>query len=602
MSAETLEHVPIAVTGSHSSQSLGDFKELPRRIVIVGASVSGLTFLLALRRVCQVTGLALDPVIYDKKTTYYEQGPVYILWRWSIQLLMELGLGHGLQRIAHPITSLKSMDLETGDVYVNWPPAPESTQNTPEEVFKMGDPNIPAMMAVRHSDLVRLLLIALSGADEQYLASSTGECTLPNLSAGDWFEREGFLASIPELQMGAGLDSFLISAGNGLITARFDTGQVEQACMLIGADGLDSTVRDLLLNRHYPPEYANSAVISGVTNVFKTLEHPVPTTLSTGQPIVPLTPDIDHVFPDSSCTTYVGPKATFGVTTMGQGKFGWNLVLAQDEVGRIAEDWTQHLRSQRAQDPTYYQQQQQQQQQQFEIKPSDEKSELPAFQQQQQQVPPEQGTPFEEFLNGLQVRDMALHLASSLGLPESAYTIMALTDPEMTYVQDVFDVGGTPPPSYTAPKFHPGRIILIGDAAHGMATNAQGSLGAGLALTDAGLLAKLVGKCLIRGTDQMDETSLARLATDFDTMRVTVCNAIVNEARNEGAWNRVESSWVRSLFRGRHLPGSWRAASFYQMMTRGGIPHDAGLPTLSILAAAPAINTPIQTPTPLLRA
>jgi len=172
---------------------------------------------------------------------------------------------------------------------------------------------------------------------------------------------------------------------------------------------------------------------------------------------------------------------------------------------------------------------------------------------------------------------------------------MSLTDPEMTYIQDVFDVGTTPPPTHTSPNFHPGRVVLIGDAAHAMATNAQGYLGAGLAITDAGLLAKLIGKCLIRGTDQMDETSLTRLATDFDAMRVSTCNAMVTEARNEGAWNRTENSWVRNLLRfgSRYVPGSWKAASYYQMMTRGSVSHDANLPSLS-LPGAGSINNPVQ--------
>ncbi|TPX50729.1 hypothetical protein SeMB42_g02160 [Synchytrium endobioticum] len=550
------------VIGPVPTQVLGDLKESPRKVVIIGASISGLTLLLALRRVCHVTQLNLQIIIYDRKASFWEQGPVYILWRWSIALLVELGLGNGLKRVAKSIDTLKSMDTETGEVYVSWPPSPGALQLTPEEAHKMGDPSLPVMMAVRHSDLVRLLLIALSNADELYLASATGECKLPNLSSGNWFDREGYLKMISELRMGRGLDSFLFSASNGLITARFDDGSVEQACMLIGADGLDSTVRDLLLNRHYPPQFANSVVVSGVTDVFKNLEHPTPTILTNGTHITPFAKaDADSVFPVGSCTTFIGPRATFGVTSMGNGVYGWNLILAQDQAGRLAETWSQNLRGIRRQDSTnsLLQQEHQPLAAVGDGKGVDSKeSGEPASQGQQTEQA------FEETLNGLEVRDMALHVAASLKLPESAYSVMALTIPELTHVHDVFDVGSCPPPSYTSPNFHPGRVVLIGDAAHAMATNAQGSLGAGLGITDAGLLAKLV-------------------ATDFDVMRVSPCNAIVTEARNEGAWNRTESSWIRSLLRlgSKYMPGSWKASSFYQMMTRGSIPHDATLPSLS---------------------
>ncbi|KAJ3126555.1 hypothetical protein HK100_010198 [Physocladia obscura] len=110
-------------------------------------------------------------------------------------------------------------------------------------------------------------------------------------------------------------------------------------------------------------------------------------------------------------------------------------------------------------------------------------------------------------LTGQEIRMLALRHAEPENFPHPIYAIIARTDPALTTLSDTVDLAskpletftlpnpnpaGTPPP----PSLHRGRVFLIGSAAHPITINANGSLAPSLAITDAVLLAKLLGKHL----------------------------------------------------------------------------------------------------------
>lgn len=79
---------------------------------------------------------------------------------WYFCLLMnvcrqiELGLGKALGKVSCPVESFKSLDSETEQVIVEWPPLDYSQKS---------DSMTPSMLALRKQDLLRLLLKALDG-------------------------------------------------------------------------------------------------------------------------------------------------------------------------------------------------------------------------------------------------------------------------------------------------------------------------------------------------------------------------------------------------------------------------------------------------------
>jgi 2-polyprenyl-6-methoxyphenol hydroxylase-like FAD-dependent oxidoreductase len=210
-----------------------------------------------------------------------------------------------------------------------------------------------------------------------------------------------------------------------------------------------------------------------------------------------------------------------------------------------------------------------------------------------------------EPLNGTEIRTLALRLSQDLPLPHPCHAIIARTDPLLTSIQDIEDLADeplesfsfTPPNTNTAnnnatntstsvPSKPIGRVILIGDAGHPIATTATGNTGAGLAMTDAALLAKLLAKNLARASSILDESqALATTAIEYDKERVAMATATMKDARAEGGWGLVENQWVRSLMRiGRSfIPTTWTRASYATMLTRGAV--KSGLPSLMPLGA-----------------
>ncbi|KAJ3210807.1 hypothetical protein HDU67_004991 [Dinochytrium kinnereticum] len=344
-----------AMPGSEQTHQQG--ANPPKKILIVGGGLAGLALALALKRVGRSTGLNLETVIFDERTEadYNEAGPHYVLWRWAVDILIEMGLGGKLSRIAAPILRFSSIDAETQDDLVQWPPTTAelgATSASVEEALGV-DSALPPMVATRRCDLVRLLLIALSGvrddlvfgddflpfpANNSDLAPEPVHGLEADLACGAWFETENFKYLVPELCLGEKLESFSVHPATGKVTAVFESGRIEEADVLVGADGAQSKVRGLLSNKkRHATTHAGAFIMSGITRL---VVPPVdtPDAMENGKPIEDLHRDHVHEFcPDGRSVSVVAKGLSFGLTNLGNGILGWNLVVAQAEPNQHVE-------------------------------------------------------------------------------------------------------------------------------------------------------------------------------------------------------------------------------------------------------------------------
>ncbi|KAJ3043027.1 hypothetical protein HDV00_005934 [Rhizophlyctis rosea] len=682
---------------------MADTKEPPKKILIIGGGIAGLTLALSLRRIAAATGINIQPIIYEAATveTYAggsENGPHWLMWRYAVETLLELGLGKRLSKIAWPILNFKSTDAETKEVLVSWPPEDPAAAAAadPESAAATSDSTLPPMVGLRQIDLLRMLLLAVAGVRDDLIESFDFAATGANnsdlssdaikglegdLARGDgWFEREGYAELIGNdvLRLGYELESYLISATSGGITARFTNGHVETCFMLIGADGLKSTVRDLLGSGRYPPQFASSVIAHGITRTHVNPED-VPTELEDHRPIPNYSVQDLYAFcPDGNALSVVGRGLAFGCTNIGNGMLGWNLIAAQNEPFAHVNSFTMQRRrntisqaiaarprqsiivgantnslSEIQTDATSAEDKWATPGQPVVAEPATvvaEPEEIQTDKKGADGVDPltaalaesnitgtnttanpspsptsptigRNGRPESPFarqlresreeilasrasqtlgrqstlswmpgpspakplpsvldpietLHGSDARTLALRLAQNLPLPNEAYAVIARTDPAMTVVEDVMDNGHQALDTYTSPNFHPGRVMLIGDAAHPITPQAHGCIGGGLAITDAALLAKLIGKHLgpsMRAVN--DESALENMSREFDRERGTMGMNACYEARAEGSWSRTESGWLRSVWKMsfKATPVTWSKATYDNMLTRGKV-------------------------------
>lgn len=85
----------------------------PRRIVIIGAGVAGLSLALALK------SSDFEVFIFEEKCSFSAM-PHLVLWKQGLRALEKLGLLDRIEMIGEPLGRLVSRDSDTGQVLVNW--------------------------------------------------------------------------------------------------------------------------------------------------------------------------------------------------------------------------------------------------------------------------------------------------------------------------------------------------------------------------------------------------------------------------------------------------------------------------------------------------
>jgi 2-polyprenyl-6-methoxyphenol hydroxylase-like FAD-dependent oxidoreductase len=185
-----------------------------RSAIVVGAGVGGLAAGIALRR----AGVEVTVLEKQADVGRIETGAGFVIWNNGMRALQKLGIAARLQELGAPLQAA-DWQLSSGRRLASWPVA--------EIGREVGAPAI----GVRRTDLQSVLLQALPG---------------------------------DSLQLGVECSGF--QADGDAVIARLSDGREERADVLIGADGITSTVRAQLHDGPVPPRSARYSQGYAVTD------------------------------------------------------------------------------------------------------------------------------------------------------------------------------------------------------------------------------------------------------------------------------------------------------------------------------------------------
>ncbi len=211
-----------------------------RRAIIIGGGIGGITTALALRQA------GLDVAVFERAEELREVGSGLPLWANALQAFHTLGLTNVIEPLGQPVTR-GAITHWRGDMLVN-----VST----EELLKT---HRTVNMVVHRAELLSALLNAL-GTENVYLGMTCLGCTQDETG----------------------------------ISAYFADGKVARGDLLVGADGLHSTIRSQLFGAT-KPRYAGYACWRGIAHTTRK--------------------DIE--------TWAWGKNAQFGITPMSNGRSYW---------------------------------------------------------------------------------------------------------------------------------------------------------------------------------------------------------------------------------------------------------------------------------------
>ncbi len=189
------------------------------RAIVVGGGIGGLAAAISLRRI------GVEATVFERAGELREIGAGISLWANAMKALRKLGLYDEVREAGRALRPKGELRSPSGEVFYEMPAAAMEQRS--------GDVTVAVHRAVLH----KMLLGALDGDAVRLGAGFTG------------FEQDG-----------------------GGIVARFAGGREERGELLIGADGLHSTLRVQLL-RDGAPRYAGYTAWRGVA---KLEDDPVP--------------------------------------------------------------------------------------------------------------------------------------------------------------------------------------------------------------------------------------------------------------------------------------------------------------------------------------
>lgn len=353
---------------------------------------------------------------------------------------------------------------------------------------------------------------------------------------------------------------------------------------MLGADGYNSNVREYLNVGRTLAQHAGSLIINGF--VKSNISPEIPREISDNEPITES--KLKKICPQGRVNTIFGDNVSFGSWTMGNGMVGWNMIVRQPKPRYFVDYFEQLKRNTSklggntnifenkietdAQSPAW-----------LVSTPKDSANVQKNVIFNSTVTPtPHTKTLAEDpgTLSKSEIIQMALHFAST-EFDKDVISLIKATDANSVSITDNSDLVDQPPECYTAPNFYPGRVILIGDAAHPIATAPHGSVGASLALCDAVVLAKLIhysfsaeGSQKILSESKSDNPTnsiLAYVGLTFDKMRFDPCNLHMNEARNVCTWKKHKPGVWKSLSATFGIGTSWERLQFKDMQDLGGI-------------------------------
>ena len=165
------------------------------KVIVVGAGIGGLTT----HRVCKKAGFEVEH--YERQPHLGPAGAGIVLWSNGVKILLALGLGERLQQIGHRLERIVTKTNE-GALLIEMPVG--------DLERKLGAPVYP----VSRTDLQSLLVDAV-GADNLHL----------------------------------GANCVRVEQNDSVATVYFENGQSATGDVVVGADGIHSTIRNAVVGR-----------------------------------------------------------------------------------------------------------------------------------------------------------------------------------------------------------------------------------------------------------------------------------------------------------------------------------------------------------------
>lgn len=182
-----------------------------------------------------------------------------------------------------------------------------------------------------------------------------------------------------------------------------------------------------------------------------------------------------------------------------------------------------------------------------------------------------------ESLSGVDSRNMAFWIMEELSFPSHVLSLIGGCDVSQTGCEDNTDLyDENYLKSYTSANFHPGRVVILGDAAQTLATSAIGSYGLTFAINDACLFTKLLSETFrvsgnnsvgvnISQSDSNEGTLLDQASRKFTKERIDKSLKGIYEARYISSWVKSPPSYLEMVF-GKKV---WLRSSWKQMQEMG---------------------------------